>query len=140
MKLCQYQTLLLNPEYWTTGGCVSHYATPKPSHKPLILSGGAQQSTCPMHWLQKRWVFQTCQHHWAHHKLARIRNPASFCWNLSIEITVFLSAIDVVTTERCSCLKRWSLLYAPFLQLRPGSQFVTIQTVSDPVSTLLNCP
>ena len=23
VKLCHYQTLLLNPEYWTTGGCVS---------------------------------------------------------------------------------------------------------------------
>ena len=29
----------------------------------------------------------------------RIRNLASFCWNLSIEITVFFAAIDVVTAE-----------------------------------------
>ena len=33
--------------------------------------------------------------------------------------------------------KGWSLQYVPYLELRPGSQFVTVQKL--PVTALLNC-
>jgi len=68
------------------------------------------------------------------HKLARINNLASFCWNL-----YYLSAIDVVTTVRCGCLRGGhSSTRCSYSCVRDHNLWPS-KTVSDHVTTLLNC-